>query len=126
MLGPTKVFQVVQDGDLVVVIPQGAARDFQYRQVHMEANAVLRLVSESKTRNVVVDLEKLDFVDSVMIESILRVLTVARKRGGCAGFCNVSDNLVAVLAAVRLGEVWQRFGTRAEAVATIRQAPDYS
>jgi len=85
----------------------------------MEANTLLRLVTESRVKNVVIDLHKLDYIDSVMIESILRVLTLARRRGGIAGFCNVSDTLREILSTIRLGEIWQHFPTRDEALAAI-------
>ena len=126
MFGPTKVFQIVQDSDLVIVTPQGAARDFPYREVHMESNVLLRVVTESKAANVLFDLKRLDFIDSVMVECVLRVLTVARQRSGIAGFCNVSDSVREVLSTVRLGDVWHDFETREAAIASIRESPDYS
>ena len=112
MSAPTKIFDVLRDEDVLIIVPQGAAQRFAYREVHMEANTLLRLVTESRVKNVVIDLHKLDYIDSVMIESILRVLTLARRRGCIAGFCNVSDTLREILSTVRLGEIWQHFPTR--------------
>ena len=121
MPAAAKVFDVNLDGGVLIVTPHGPARDFPYREVHMQASQVLRTAMESGVKNIVADLCELASVDSVMIESLLRVLTVAKQRGGCAGFCCVPDGIRDVLVRVRLGEVWAEFATREEALEQLRQ-----
>ncbi|NOX56157.1 MAG: hypothetical protein GXP27_17285, partial [Planctomycetes bacterium] len=77
MPAAAKVFDVILDGGVLVIIPHGAARNFLYREVHMDANRVLRTAMESNVKNIIADLCELTSIDSVMIESLLRVLTIA-------------------------------------------------
>ena len=56
MPDPEKVFKIERDGECVVVLPQGPALQFNHREVHLESNALYRVIDDPKLKNVIVDL----------------------------------------------------------------------
>ena len=121
MPDPQKVFQVERHGDVLIVVPQGAALNFQYQEVHLESNSLFRVVEEPDLRHAVIDLGSVAYVDSVIISSILRVLTKTRQGGGKAVFCSGSDEMKEILKCIKLGKLWPHFSSRDEAIQAVRQ-----
>ena len=119
MADPDKVFQVEREGDTLIVQPQGPALQFQHHEVHLESNALYRVLDEPKMKNVIVDLSAVDYVDSVIISSILRCLTRTKQKRGKAVFCNASENMKELLKSIKLGKLWPDFPSREEALAFI-------
>lgn len=120
MPDPQKVFKVERDGDIVVVLPQGPALHFQHNEVHLESNSLQRVLDDVQLHHVVVDLKDVDYVDSVIISSILRCLTKVKQRRGKSVFCCASENMKELLKCIRIGKLWPDFPTRDEAVQFIR------
>lgn len=116
MADPQKVFKVDRDGDILIVLPQGPALHFQHHEVHVESNALYRALDAPAMKNVVVDLSSVDYVDSVIISSILRCLTRTKQSRGKAVFCCASENMKELLKSIKLGKLWPNFPTREEAV----------
>jgi len=119
MADPEKVFKVERAGDTLVVLPQGPALHFQHHEVHVESNALYRVLDAPEMKNVVVDLCDVDYVDSVIISSILRCLTKTKQRRGKSVFCNASENMKELLKSIKLGKLWPNFASREEALAFI-------
>lgn len=119
MPDPEKVFKIERDGECVVVLPQGPALQFNHREVHLESNALYRVIDDPKLKNVIVDLSDVDYVDSVIISSILRCLTKMKQRRGKAVFCSASENMRELLKCIKFGKLWPEYQTRDEAVAAI-------
>jgi anti-anti-sigma factor len=119
MPDPTIVFQVERDGSTLIILPQGPALQFSHQEVHLETNALYRLLDERDLRNVVVDLHCVDYVDSVIISSILRCLTKTKQKRGKAFFCNASENMTQLLKTIKIGKLWPSFDTREDAVAAV-------
>ncbi len=119
MADPEKVFKVERAGDTLVVLPQGPALHFQHHEVHVESNALYRVLDAPDMKNVIVDLCDVDYVDSVIISSILRCLTKTKQRRGKSVFCNASENMKELLKSIKLGKLWPNFSSREEALAFI-------
>jgi anti-sigma B factor antagonist len=119
MADPEKVFKVERAGETLVVLPQGPALHFQHHEVHVESNALYRALDAPGMKNVVVDLSDVDYVDSVIISSILRCLTKTKQRRGKSVFCNASTNMQELLKSIKLGKLWPSFSSREEALAFI-------
>lgn len=119
MADPDKVFKVERDGDTLVVLPQGPALHFQHHEVHVESNALYRALDAPQMKNVIVDLSSVDYVDSVIISSILRCLTRTKQKRGKAVFCNASVNMKELLKSIKLGKLWPDFPSREDAMAFI-------
>lgn len=116
MPDPDKVFKLEREGKTLIVLPQGPALQFQHNEVHLESNALYRALDAPGMLNVIVDLSAVDYVDSVIISSILRCLTKCKQRRGKAVFCNASENMTELLKCIRLGKLWPSFDSRQEAL----------
>ena len=114
-----EVFLVEQVGGTLVVVPQGPALNFRYPDVHRESNELFRMMDGPDLNNVVIDLSAVDYVDSVIIGSIIRLLQKARVRRGRAVFCSASEAMQEILKSIKIGTMWPLFATRAEALAAI-------
>jgi anti-sigma B factor antagonist len=119
MADPTIVFKVEREGPILIVLPQGPALQFNHNEVHLETNALYRLLDERGLKNVVVDLQAVDYVDSVIISSILRCLTKTKQKRGKAVFCNASENMTQLLKTIKIGKLWPSFDTREDAITAL-------
>lgn len=119
MADPQKVFLVERLGNTLVVLPQGPALKFMHNEVHLESNSLLRAVEEPVFKNVIIDLHCVDYVDSLIISSVLRCLTKIKQRGGKSVFCCASENMKSLLKSIQFGRLWPEFTTRDEALAFI-------
>ncbi|MBW3542508.1 MAG: STAS domain-containing protein [Planctomycetes bacterium] len=119
MPDPTVVFKVERAAPTLVVIPQGPALKFPYPEVHRESNDVFRLLDEPALKNVLIDLSAVDYVDSVIIGSIIRLLQKAKLKRGKACFCRASQQMYEILKSIKIGSLWPLFDTREEALAAM-------
>lgn len=117
MPDPQKVFKVERAGAALIVLPQGPALHFQHNEVHVESNALYRCLDEREIGHVIIDLSDVDYVDSVIISSILRCLTKIKQKRGKSVFCCASENMQELLKCIKLGKLWPSFDTRDEALA---------
>ena len=119
MPDPSKVFQIARLANTLVVVPQGATMNFQYTDVHLESNELFRILDEPDIKNVLIDLGAVDYIDSIIISSLLRVLTKSRQLGGKGVFCRASDDVKEVLKCIQIGKLWPLFDTQEEALAVV-------
>ena len=97
MPDPTKVFKIARLSRTLVIVPQGATMNFQYTDVHLESNELYRIIDEPQLKNVLIDLGAVEYIDSIIISSLLRVLTKSRQLGGTGVFCCASDPVREIL-----------------------------
>ncbi|MDA0284393.1 MAG: STAS domain-containing protein [Planctomycetota bacterium] len=119
MADPQKVFKLERDGNTLIVLPQGPALQFQHTEVHLESNALYRVLDEPGLVHVIIDLQSVDYVDSVIISSILRCLTKCKQRRGKSVFCNASENMAELLKCIRIGKLWPSFDSREAAMQAV-------
>ncbi|HAH46043.1 MAG TPA: hypothetical protein DCM07_14555, partial [Planctomycetaceae bacterium] len=93
MVENLEIFEVEVSAPNLVVVPQGSTLQFLYSNVQTESNKVLRLFDAPEIKNVIIDLSKVDYLDSIIIGSIIRLLQRARQTGGQAVFCNACENM---------------------------------
>tara|TARA_R110002111_G_scaffold177322_1_gene243371 strand:- start:2870 stop:3241 length:372 start_codon:yes stop_codon:yes gene_type:complete len=118
-----EIFEVEQTAPNLVVVPQGSTMQFQYSNVQVESNKVLRLFDNPELKNVVIDLAKVDYLDSIIIGAIIRLLQRARQTGGQAVFCNASDNMQNIMKCIKVGTLWPLFDSREEALTALSVKP---
>ena len=119
MRDPEKVFKIERLQDILVVLPQGPTLEFSYNDVHVESNALVRIVDEPGLSNLIVDLCDVNYLDSVIISSMLRLLTRIKQNGGKSVFCQASSEMQEILQCIRLGKLWPHFDTREEALQSL-------
>ena len=116
---PREVFLIDRIDATLVVIPQGPGLNFRYPDVHRESNEVFRMLDATDVRNLVIDLQAVDYIDSVIIGALIRLLQKSRSRRGQAVFCNASEPMQEILKSIKIGTLWPLYGTREEALANM-------
>ena len=116
---PREVFHVERADATLVVIPQGAGLNFRYPDVHRESNELFRMLDGPDVEHVLIDLSAVDYIDSVIIGAIIRLLQKARQRRGQAVFCCASESMREILKSIKIGTLWPLYDTREKALAAI-------
>lgn len=113
---PAEVFVTELIGDTLIVNPQGPALDFQYGEVHAASNDLFCRVNDPSIRNLIIDLSDVDYVDSIIIGAMIRILQKTKMGGGRAVFCCASENMLSVLKSIKIGTLWPCFDDREQAM----------
>lgn len=121
MVGNLEIFEVDQAAPNLIVMPQGATLQFQYSNVQVESNKVLRLFDAPEVKNVIIDLSQVDYLDSIIIGAIIRLLQRAKQSGGQAVFCNACDNMQNILKCIKIGTLWPLYNSREEAITALTE-----
>lgn len=121
MPAPHKVFKFESDELTFVLIPQGNASSFRYKDIHVESNAVLRLLNSPDIEKLIVDLSAVSNVSSVIIGAIIRMAQSVSQRGGKVALCSASDNIDEVIRTMNLTKLWPLCETREEAIAILEK-----
>ncbi|MCA9018046.1 MAG: STAS domain-containing protein, partial [Planctomycetaceae bacterium] len=87
--------------------------------VQVESNKVLRLFDAPDVKNVIIDLSRVDYLDSIIIGAIIRLLQRARQTGGQAVFCSACDNMQNILKCIKVGTLWPLYDSREDALAAL-------
>ena len=111
-----RVFEVERRENVLIIAPMGPSIQFRYREVHLQTNELYRELDDHSIVAVVVDLGKVDYLDSIIISSILRSLQRIKNRGGAAVFCAATEQMMRILSDLKIGESWPYFATLDEAI----------
>lgn len=111
-----EIFAVELCAPNLIVVPQGSTLQFLYSNVQIESNKILSLLNSPEIKNVIIDLTKVDYLDSIIISSMIRLLQHARQTGGQAIFCNACENMQKILKNIKLGTLWPLFESREDAI----------
>ena len=117
-----KVFRLERDGNVLIVIPQGDASGFRYRDVHQESNTTLEVLDDPSLAHVVVDFTSEQMLGSIIISVVIKVCRKAGGKGGKAAFCNASPDMLEVLQTMNLTRLWTHYPSRGEAIVAVRAA----
>ena len=115
-----KVFRLIRDDNVLIVVPQGDAIGFRYNDVHQESNATLQILDDATLQHVVIDYGCEQVLGSIIISVIIKVCRKVGLKGGRAVFCNASPDMQEVLQTMNLVKLWKYHPTRAEAIAAVR------
>lgn len=115
-----RVFRVEDAAPAIIVQPLGPAINFLYRDVHGESNGLIEEFQAKGYKHVVIDLSRVDYIDSIIIGALIRVLQKARTTGGQSVFCCASENMQEILKCIKIGTLWPLYPTREEALATLK------
>ncbi|QGQ22120.1 STAS domain-containing protein [Gimesia benthica] len=114
-----EIFEVEVIVPNLIVIPQGSALQFLYNNIQIESNKILTLLNAPEISNVIIDLNRVEYLDSIIISCLTRLLQQAKQSGGEAVFCNACENMQYILQSIKLGTLWPLFDTREEALLSL-------
>ena len=111
-----RVFEVEQRQNVLIITPMGPSIQFRYREVHLQTNDLYRELGDHSIVAVIVYLGKVDYLDSIIISSILRSVQRITNRGGGGSFCAANEQMLRILQDLKIGESWPYFETLDEAL----------
>ncbi len=105
-----------------MVIPQADPASFRYNDVHLEANAVIRLLSGPEVSGLILDFSLADYASSLIIGSLIRMARKVTDHGGKAVMCCATENMRDILGTMRLFRLWPHYETRDAAFEALSEA----
>ena len=121
MLPPLTIFQLAEDGDILIVKPVGDASAFRYQDLQSEANAIRGHLGRGKSKHLVIDLSELSYFGSEFIGSLVSMAREVRNRRGLATMCAATAQMLEVLENMSLFKLWPYFESQDEAIAHIQK-----
>lgn len=112
---------LVEDGVTVVLF--GDALKTINEDYLSDIGEVMLQAAEADPPQVVVDMSGVQFFSSSFIEVIFRLWNRLNKRQGRFALCNLFPYCVEVLKITNLHTLWKICGTRADAIAWVKQPP---
>jgi len=120
MLKHLNIFDVRQDGNVLVVTPKVDAGSFRYHELHREANSVRDLLIKPDVQHLVLNLSQLQYFGSEFIGSLVSMAREVRNRRGKALICEANPTMLDVLKNMSLFKLWPYFETEPEALEHLR------
>jgi len=120
MVESSEVFQTESDGSTLIVIPAGEQIGFRLSQVQHETDEIVRRLSDESLCNVVIDAGETDYLSSTTIGALIQIWETVREAGGHFVLCNLSDDAMSTIVAMRLDTRWPSYTSREEALEAIR------
>ena len=111
-----KLFLTEKIGPTLLVVPLANISSLAGEHVQPELNAVLAELEDGDTKNVVVDLQRLDYFGSVMLAAMHMMWKRVRESDGKMVLCGVSELGKEVLQIARFDTLWTICGRREEAL----------
>lgn len=118
MVQHLKLFSVEEDAHTVIVCPHGEGSAFRYQDLHIESNTVRGYLLKPGKRNLVVDMQNLEYCGSEFIGALVSMLRETRNRGAKGVFCAAQPQMHQVLQNMSLFKLWPHFDTREAALAS--------
>ena len=114
-----EVFQTELADKTIIVIPAGDHVGFHMKQIQEETDRILESIQKGDVRNVVIDGKNASYFSSSVIGGVIRLWEAATENGGRLVLCNIADDAMDAIAAMRLDTKWPSFETRTEALANL-------
>jgi len=111
-----KLFLTDKIGRTLLVVPLANISSLAGEHVQPELNTVLAELEEGGAKNVVIDLERLDYFGSVMLAAMHMMWKRVRENDGRMVLCGVSELGKEVLQIARFDTLWTICGRREEAL----------
>ncbi len=119
VLTRSKLFDVELEGETVIVTPLENLGELAFQEIDAGAKEVLDFLNRTKARNVVVDMQWMDYCGSTALGFFLRLLKRVGGRNGRMAFCNVSEHDKEIFRVVHLGGLWPIYFSREEALQAV-------
>lgn len=124
MLKHLNIFDVRQEGNVLVVSPKVDAGSFRYHELHREANSVRDLLSRPDIQHLVLNLSQLQYFGSEFIGSLVSMAREVRNRRGKALICEANPTMLDVLKNMSLFKLWPYFESESAALEHLQSLSD--
>jgi anti-anti-sigma factor len=121
MVSSSGAFGIEREGQTLIVTPRSDLRELDYLQIEEAAKAILNLVGNHTTKNVVLDFQKTDYYGSTALGFFVKLWKQVRDRNGRMAFCGVSDHEREILTVTNLDGLWPICKSREEALKAVEE-----
>jgi anti-anti-sigma regulatory factor len=111
-----KTFDFERIGNTLVVTPLENVGSLAGTGLQSEMEALLAQLQDGQVRSVLVDLQRLAYFGTNMLEAMHVIWRPIRAKGGRMFLCNVSDVGREILRVAHFDVLWPIFDSRAEAL----------
>lgn len=101
-----KVFRVTPQDDFLIIQPQEPICGCSDPTTNAELEALLGQLRDPSVRGVVLDMERLPYFGTYMLEAIYRLWQPIRSKGGKMVLCHVSVVGKEILRSVKFDKLW--------------------
>jgi anti-anti-sigma factor len=115
------VFQIEQQGDILVVVPTANLRELDFDDLEEGAEPILASIEAGKAKHVVVDFSLTDYYGSTALSFFVKLWKRIKCGGGRMVLCGVSRHEREILEITHLDGLWPTRTTRDEALAEVKR-----
>ena len=116
-----KTFDFERVGSTLVVTPLENVGSLAGTGLKSELEELLTQLQDGQLQSVLVDLERLAYFGTNMLEAMHVIWRPIRAKGGRMFLCNVSDVGCEILRVARFDVLWPIFDSRSEALESIEE-----
>ncbi|MEK6236105.1 MAG: STAS domain-containing protein [Planctomycetales bacterium] len=121
MVQTTKIFELEQDGEIVIVVPQIDMGEFGYLELEKDAQVILDQLAQSPPKHLVLDFHKTEYFGSTALSLFVRMWRLVSKNEGQMLLCSLSQAEQDILKSTRLSQIWTVFPDRETTLQAVRE-----
>jgi len=114
------LFEVERQDDTVILTPLRNLGEFAMDELHQEVDQILESCERSQVRNLLLDFEKTDYLQSTALGFLQRLHKRVIDRQGKMVLCHLSEHEREVLEITNLDTLWPIFDSREDALESLQ------
>jgi anti-anti-sigma factor len=114
------LFELDQQGEILVITPTANLQELRYEEIEDAARDILQWLDRGQVKHVVLDFHQTDYYGSTALGFFIKLWKRVRSRNGNMAFCNVSNMEREILEVTKLSGLWPVCSSRAEALQAVR------
>ena len=114
-----RIFTAEIRGSTMIVAPDGPVSNFAGHELQSDVAEILNLIQDDRVRDVVIDMQKVDFFGSVLLGAMNSIWKQIRPRQGRLLLCSLSDVGREVVHVAKFDTLWPVFASREAALESL-------
>ena len=115
------LFEILHDGDILLVIPLTDLRETAFEQLYQETAGILAELNSSSMRHLVIDFHRTREFGSTAIGYFVTLWKRIREHDGRMAFCNLTAFERDILRVTKLDQLWSICDGREDAYKVVRE-----